>query len=364
MSSDCALLLQAWPNLASIGMTASNCCSGFGSIIACDGNDRITSIGTGYSDSNALTPELTGGGPIPQQIFQMTQLNNIWFQHSGLTGPIPTGFGSLQNLEGLHLHYNNLYGEVPDDIANLPNLNYLHLEGNQLGPNLPASWGNNPGAFKNLKTALFHTNLFVGTVPASWGNNGMKYTYLEVFGNCLSGLEDTSLNGVYCTTGCQYAGGTIISYYDPQKPANACPPNTVSSYHANCLGGYPAVCNTQNCIADNAAPASASDFAAPPGWGNVVVPTPNTVTSASTSSASSSSSSADSSSSSSASPSSSAAAKSSPSAATVAATSLPGSANSTTSSKSDSTRSAGASGYVVAGATISSLILFMSMSMF
>ncbi|KAI9326389.1 hypothetical protein BDR26DRAFT_877377 [Obelidium mucronatum] len=100
--------------------------------------------------------ELSGnklGGVIPDEIEYLQNLTYLNLSHCELSGcipdgignlaksmdsgPIPIQLGNLVNLENLVLSGNNLTGPVPKELGNLNRLMYLHLFRNRLSGNIP-----------------------------------------------------------------------------------------------------------------------------------------------------------------------------------------------------------------------------------
>ncbi|KAJ3027590.1 UNVERIFIED_CONTAM: hypothetical protein HDU68_003523 [Siphonaria sp. JEL0065] len=207
--ADCVSLLKAWPELSNTsGVTASNCCSGVSGVTCTD--NRITTMslnGYSYSTANLGVKTMIGGlqinpgNPIPTALFELTGLTNLWMTGAGLTGPIPSGFSTLQQLNQLHLESNKLTGGFPDDWAQMPNLRYFHADDNLLSI-LPTT---NSIASPNvlLKTCLIQNNRFTGIVPDGWLSGNMAVSWVDLWGNCLSGVGP-QVNALLCGVNCNW----------------------------------------------------------------------------------------------------------------------------------------------------------------
>ncbi|KAK6157078.1 hypothetical protein DH2020_011326 [Rehmannia glutinosa] len=82
-----------------------------------------------------------------------------------LNGSIPTIFGQLR-LVALSLLGNRFSGTIPEEIGDITTLEDLVLEDNLLEGNLPA----NLGSLSNLRRLLLSANNFNGTIPVTFGN--------------------------------------------------------------------------------------------------------------------------------------------------------------------------------------------------
>ncbi|XP_049371481.1 receptor-like protein 36 [Solanum verrucosum] len=74
-----------------------------------------------YLDENELS------GAIPQQLGNLTQLQELWAQGNSLTGKIPTFIANWTQLDTLDLLGNNFEGPWPKEISSLESLVYLAL---------------------------------------------------------------------------------------------------------------------------------------------------------------------------------------------------------------------------------------------
>ncbi|KAI9327262.1 hypothetical protein BDR26DRAFT_875663 [Obelidium mucronatum] len=224
--ADCVSLLKAWPELASTsGVTTTNCCSISG--VSCSGN-RITYMslnGYSYSTANLGVKTAIGGlqinpgNPIPTALFELTAMGTLWMAGAGLTGPIPTGFAAMTQLVQLHIESNKLTGGFPDDLAQMKSLMFFHADDNLLSV-LPTT---NSIANGNvlLKTCLIQNNRFTGIVPDGWLGGNMASSWVDLWGNCLSGVGP-ELNARLCAVNCDW--------YDQQ---NDCP-GVNTSFQSKC----------------------------------------------------------------------------------------------------------------------------------
>ncbi|KAI9083704.1 hypothetical protein K1719_034293 [Acacia pycnantha] len=81
-------------------------------------------------------------GDIPNEISNLTNVNNIYLDENQLSGPIPKSIGKLTMLKELSLANNNLEGNIPNEIRGLANLKIIDLSVNQLFGHIPRGIGN------------------------------------------------------------------------------------------------------------------------------------------------------------------------------------------------------------------------------
>ncbi|KAD4888751.1 hypothetical protein E3N88_20824 [Mikania micrantha] len=145
--------------------------------IGCDSSYRVTSIIlpnrslTGYlpSELGALLylkhlsfSNNNFSKPIPDHLFNATNLLSIDLSHNSLTGPIPKGISSLKFLMYLDLSSNLLTGYLPDSLTNLTNLSgTLNLSYNQFTGTIPPSYG----LFPVMVSLDLRYNNLTGKIP-------------------------------------------------------------------------------------------------------------------------------------------------------------------------------------------------------
>lgn len=96
--------------------------------------DGVSASWKGKVSSIGISPRLsiyphTNDFPIPPAIGALDSLRNLRLTN-GFSGPIPPELGNLANLEELWLSVNNLTGVIPVELMNLTNLRSLILGGN------------------------------------------------------------------------------------------------------------------------------------------------------------------------------------------------------------------------------------------
>ena len=121
-------------------------------------------------------------GPLPEEIGQLTGLEQLVLQFNNLTGPIPKEIGYLTNLAFLELPNNKLTGQIPPEIGNLDKLISFTCMANQLSGPIPSQIGD----LTNLWMLSLWGNKLSGAIPKEIGNL-TNLEILSVEGNQLSG---------------------------------------------------------------------------------------------------------------------------------------------------------------------------------
>jgi Leucine-rich repeat (LRR) protein len=70
-------------------------------------------------------------GPLPEELFEMTQLNGLYLNYNELTGTLPGSLGELSQLQELYLFHNELNGTLPTEIGLLEHVEILSLGENK-----------------------------------------------------------------------------------------------------------------------------------------------------------------------------------------------------------------------------------------
>ncbi|XXG89695.1 hypothetical protein AAC387_Pa12g1636 [Persea americana] len=167
--------------------------------ITCNGKGSITSIKLASSSvrgnlhslnftsfPNLMHLDLNNNsiyGPIPSDLFALSELTFLDLSSNRLSGRIPAGLGSIKSLAVLRLSGNDLIGRIPISLSELMDLEILLLDQNQISGGIPAEIGN----LKKLKQLRLDINQLTGTIPTSLGNL-RDLTVLNLYGNRLHGL--------------------------------------------------------------------------------------------------------------------------------------------------------------------------------
>ncbi|CAH8347658.1 unnamed protein product [Eruca vesicaria subsp. sativa] len=158
--------------------------------------------------------------PIPNWLFDLTNLRKLYIQQVLLYSSIPSGFKKLKLLETLDLSDNTLGLEIPAVLGYLPRLKYLDLSVNSfrsqihsfldaLSKNKENSlvsldlssnsmYGTLPeslGALRNLQILDLSDNSFTGPIPSSVGNMA-SLKELVLYTNMFSGAIPQSLGDI------------------------------------------------------------------------------------------------------------------------------------------------------------------------
>lgn len=145
-------------------------------------------------------------GVLPQEIGEMSDLQQLWLAQNDLSGEIPASIGNLLNLQLLFLHYNNLSGSIPVSINNLTLLTEINLSHNNYSGPISNNFqyltsikklylgnnsftGNFPSYFVNLlnlENLILDHNSLTGSLPLGFGSLA-NFKILQVRNNSLSG---------------------------------------------------------------------------------------------------------------------------------------------------------------------------------
>ncbi|KAJ0500501.1 putative protein kinase RLK-Pelle-DLSV family [Helianthus annuus] len=78
-------------------------------------------------------------GPIPEEIGDMSTLEELLASANNFTGTIPESYGRLTNLEDFRIDGSSLSGRIPDFIGNWTNLTRLDLQGTSMEGPIPST---------------------------------------------------------------------------------------------------------------------------------------------------------------------------------------------------------------------------------
>ncbi len=107
-------------------------------------------------------------GAIPEELTNLSRLQELRLFELGLTGLLPPSIGRLGNLrvlliEGSVIGGGGITGQIPLGVASLSNLEVLHLGGNKLNGAIPSGLGN----LSKLRTLNLSKNELTGQIPVS-----------------------------------------------------------------------------------------------------------------------------------------------------------------------------------------------------
>ncbi|CAA0818526.1 Probable LRR receptor-like serine/threonine-protein kinase [Striga hermonthica] len=162
------------------GISASNEWNISGELCSGISTDRtqIVNINPGIkcdcSDDNGTTCHITAlrvyglnvAGPLPDELWNLTFLNDLNLGQNYLTGPIPASIANLTRLQYLSFGTNALSGEVPRELGLLTDLRSLSFGTNNFTGHLPPELGN-----LSRLTQLYTISSGVsGPIPESFSN--------------------------------------------------------------------------------------------------------------------------------------------------------------------------------------------------
>ncbi len=108
-------------------------------------------------------------GKIPPELGQFPGLRSLALvSNPRLTGPIPKELSDLSDLENLTLAFNQISGSIPPQLGRLSKLKLLTLQNNQLSGTVPPELGQ----LTNIEQLLLADNKLTGSLP-------MSFTQLE-----------------------------------------------------------------------------------------------------------------------------------------------------------------------------------------
>lgn len=123
-------------------------------------------------------------GQLPMSIGNLTQLQQLILTNCSFNGSIPSTLGKLSKLKTIALSSNKLRGEIPLNLSSLPNLKYMILDHNSLTGTIPA----NIGGLYNLTFLDLSRNSLHRAIPSSISLL-KELQYLDLSGNSLSSLS-------------------------------------------------------------------------------------------------------------------------------------------------------------------------------
>ena len=127
-------------------------------------------------------------GPIPPELGNLDQLQELFLSRNSLSGPIPPELGNLEQLRWLILSDNSLSESIPPELGNLGQLQELFLAQNSLSGLIPPELGN----LGQLQWLVLSRNSLSGEIPPELGKlSRLKQLYLG--GNTLTGQLPRSL---------------------------------------------------------------------------------------------------------------------------------------------------------------------------
>ncbi|XP_022893704.1 probable LRR receptor-like serine/threonine-protein kinase At1g56140 [Olea europaea var. sylvestris] len=133
-------------------------------------------------------PSAGVSGPIPRTVSNLTSLQNMWASDNELTGQIPDFIGSWSNLISLRFQGNSFQGPIPPSFSNLTSLNDLRISDLSNG----SSTLDLAGSMKSLSTLILRNNNISGSLSSNFGEY-QSLTLLDLSFNSLTGRIPDSL---------------------------------------------------------------------------------------------------------------------------------------------------------------------------
>ncbi|XP_038970403.1 probable LRR receptor-like serine/threonine-protein kinase At1g56140 [Phoenix dactylifera] len=132
-------------------------------------------------------------GTLPAFIGNLTELQYLTVGTNALSGTIPKELGKLQKLISLSIGTNNFSGSLPSELGNLTNLQQLYINSCGLGGEFPST----VSSLKNLQTLWASDNNFTGKIPDFSETN---LTTLRMQGNSFEGPIPSSFSSLTSLT--------------------------------------------------------------------------------------------------------------------------------------------------------------------
>ncbi|XP_019196517.1 PREDICTED: probable LRR receptor-like serine/threonine-protein kinase At1g56130 [Ipomoea nil] len=154
-------------------------------------------------------------GPIPDELWNLTSINDLNLGQNYLTGTLSPSIGNLRGMQYLSLGINALSGKLPEELGLLTKIISFAIGGNNFSGPLPSGLGNwkvltqiymdasgvggpIPPTFANLlnlETLWASGNEFTGRIPDFIGNLS-KLTTLKFEGNSFQGPIPSTLSNL------------------------------------------------------------------------------------------------------------------------------------------------------------------------
>lgn len=100
-------------------------------------------------------------GVIPEGLYRLSYVNSIDLIGNQLSGSISEGLGNLSNLESINLSMNNITGVIPKSIGKLKKLMFFDIENNHIEGTIPKE----VGGMTNLSSFWIYNNNIEGEIP-------------------------------------------------------------------------------------------------------------------------------------------------------------------------------------------------------
>lgn len=112
---------------------------------------------------------------IPDEVFEMRNVESLFLSFNSITGTISPRIGSLSNLQELYLFRNQLRGSIPSHIGLLSSLTDFFVADNFLSGHLPDELSSLPSLEQLSVSHQQGLDLITGQVPSFSGAPKLRY---------------------------------------------------------------------------------------------------------------------------------------------------------------------------------------------
>ncbi|GLT51820.1 hypothetical protein SLA2020_252020 [Shorea laevis] len=105
-------------------------------------------------------------GEVPKELGLLTDLRSLSISSNNFSGPLPSELGNCLRLEQLYIDSSGITGDIPSTFASLKNLVTVWASDTELTGRIPDFIGN----WSKLKTLRFQGNSFAGPIPSTFAN--------------------------------------------------------------------------------------------------------------------------------------------------------------------------------------------------
>jgi len=135
---------------------------GFNPAVLCDCDENICHI------IRLVVHKLNVSGTIPNELANLTRLDNLQIGENYIYGPLPPFIGKFEDMKYMSIGVNALSGPLPKELGNLTNLISLGIALNNFSGPLPAEIGN----MSSLEQMYIGSLGLSGEIPKELGKLG------------------------------------------------------------------------------------------------------------------------------------------------------------------------------------------------
>ena len=151
-------------------------------------------------------------GEIPVEIYNLSELEELFLPANHLTGKIDNSITRLKKLTLLELYFNHLEGEIPKDIGHLSSLQSLQLHVNNITGTVPLSLTN---CTKLVKLNL-RINRLIGNLTELEFSQLQRLKILDLGNNSFTGDVPEKVFSCKSLTAIRFAGNKLTGQIPPQ----------------------------------------------------------------------------------------------------------------------------------------------------